>query len=1023
MEDFDAHPAAEEIMSRVVTVSAYIVYALLIFIPTVGQVRAATIELRADGTGEYPTIQAAIDAAAAGDEIVLARGVYTGPGNRNLNFEAKAVTLRSRNPENDNCMMETIIDAQGQGVIARFVNDEGPGTVFEGFTLGAGDTTEDLRGDPGFFEFSRNARPTTRRLRNKPSANQQAGKAIVAASTGPDPNFPGWIPPFGGRVWDGHDPFHQPVATSDYYGSGDVDNDGNLTPADVSVAQAIVDGNLPAVTRADVDGDGDVDGNDVSLIDDALGGAVLGAWWDNLATSAQRNTWVDRFLAIDKTDEHEYYADYFICNHFALQTYIDGAFLRGDFATQGVEYNGGQTIFNLPLYFVSVGSPSSHAINAVLVGDDPLNFEDWRFIEPQDDSDVRPGGWNMRYESTIWLKPQWLHGDSEAMVAFYIDETGPTLVEASPELVTTRVAAPAAANDNRVDRWNCRLITTGQGAILFERMREDMTRTTDVHLASLCFPNIAAGVPLTMDQSFARLLDVYEVSESRAHLLWEGKTGTQRQNLFHGILDPLSAVVTDITQVASDLRLPNMGRVLVTPDGKIHIFWFEGATVFGPSDFGVHWTSWNGSGWEAPQKLTVGSESNYEYPDWMNRQFGRYFFDVEVLDNGNILLVWVDKVFPSFYISQLLYDGAWHGSQIADTGWYNSVRGLDLCKDSAGVVHLVYWRGDRQEAGGTEEGRGNLYHRSFDGVSWSGPVVIDDTNQAACPRMAASATGQIYLTWESKIAGRVLPFRSVYENGIWQSPEQMEVRPDANAWYPTVNVLADGTPVFAWSSRSRDLVTIGMWPSEIEPPEPLVGDFDSDNDVDFLDLSFFISHWLAMGCDDSAGDESDWCFGTDLDKSGKVDFREFAKLASNWSTTVPRVFLEDFETGDFSKYDWRNSGQDWSIVSDIVYEGDYAARANAVDEGDESELRITLDVEFTQVSFYFRLNCEDGVDSLTFYVDFTERGTWTGQHEWNLQTYTIAPGRHSLKWIYEKDSYSYDESEGAWLDKIRIGPP
>jgi hypothetical protein len=31
-----------------------------------------------------------------------------------------------------------------------------------------------------------------------------------------------------------------------------------------------------------------------------------------------------------------------------------------------------------------------HAINAVLVGDNPLNFDDWRFIEPQTDESVSP---------------------------------------------------------------------------------------------------------------------------------------------------------------------------------------------------------------------------------------------------------------------------------------------------------------------------------------------------------------------------------------------------------------------------------------------------------------------------------------------------------------------------------------------------------------------------------------------------------------------------------------------------------
>jgi pectin methylesterase-like acyl-CoA thioesterase len=39
---------------------------------------AVTITVKADGTGDYPTIQAAIDAAVNGDELVAEPGTYTG---------------------------------------------------------------------------------------------------------------------------------------------------------------------------------------------------------------------------------------------------------------------------------------------------------------------------------------------------------------------------------------------------------------------------------------------------------------------------------------------------------------------------------------------------------------------------------------------------------------------------------------------------------------------------------------------------------------------------------------------------------------------------------------------------------------------------------------------------------------------------------------------------------------------------------------------------------------------------------
>jgi hypothetical protein len=44
---------------------------------------------------QYPTIQAAIDASANGDVVTVADGVYTGTGNRDIDFGGKTVTVRS----------------------------------------------------------------------------------------------------------------------------------------------------------------------------------------------------------------------------------------------------------------------------------------------------------------------------------------------------------------------------------------------------------------------------------------------------------------------------------------------------------------------------------------------------------------------------------------------------------------------------------------------------------------------------------------------------------------------------------------------------------------------------------------------------------------------------------------------------------------------------------------------------------------------------------------------------------------
>ena len=61
----------------------------------------------------FATIQAAIDAAGDGDVIEVAKGVYSGPGNRDIDFRGKAVTVRGAAGAKD-----TIIDCGGSAAKA-----------------------------------------------------------------------------------------------------------------------------------------------------------------------------------------------------------------------------------------------------------------------------------------------------------------------------------------------------------------------------------------------------------------------------------------------------------------------------------------------------------------------------------------------------------------------------------------------------------------------------------------------------------------------------------------------------------------------------------------------------------------------------------------------------------------------------------------------------------------------------------------------------------------------------------------
>jgi hypothetical protein len=93
--------------------------------------------IRDDGSGDFRTIQAALDApdVADGDTLWLADGTYRGDGNRDLDFHGKQVVLISQSGDPTSC----IIDCEGSSSDPhrglRFLAGEGTGMVVEGVTI------------------------------------------------------------------------------------------------------------------------------------------------------------------------------------------------------------------------------------------------------------------------------------------------------------------------------------------------------------------------------------------------------------------------------------------------------------------------------------------------------------------------------------------------------------------------------------------------------------------------------------------------------------------------------------------------------------------------------------------------------------------------------------------------------------------------------------------------------------------------------------------------------------------------
>jgi hypothetical protein len=138
------------------------------------------------------------------------------------------------------------------------------------------------------------------------------------------------------------------------------------------------------------------------------------------------------------------------------------------------------------------------------------------------------------------------------------------------------------------------------------------------------------------------------------------------------------------------------------------------------------------------------------------------------------------------------------------------------------------------------------------------------------------------------------------------------------------------------------------------------------------------------------------------------------------------IIDEDYETGDFTQYAWVNDPvYPWTIDNINVYEGSNSSKSGAgLPDGEVSHLDINVDVTAPgDISFYKFVSSEEDYDYLQFYIDGNKQGEWSGiDNAWSFVSFPVAVGNHDFGWEYDKDNWSNDGQDCAWLDYI-VFPP
>jgi len=204
-------------------------------------------------------------------------------------------------------------------------------------------------------------------------------------------------------------PFSQPNVSVqvgkqslEWYGSGDVNNDGKIDQSDLDAMNSGTSNYM-----SDIDGDGTPSTqSDKNLLAGYIAKTIpyLPGHWNELTTRDERKSWI---LKMRKLEDPRTLANgNWVCADFINQMTFDfyglsniEEFIQNEKNTHPnvVHSSKDNAKFNLPMYYFSTTNTSgiSHSAAGILVGEDPLKFEDWLFFNYYNVNPIKPGDFDM----------------------------------------------------------------------------------------------------------------------------------------------------------------------------------------------------------------------------------------------------------------------------------------------------------------------------------------------------------------------------------------------------------------------------------------------------------------------------------------------------------------------------------------------------------------------------------------------------------------------------------------------------
>ena len=141
-----------------------------------------------------------------------------------------------------------------------------------------------------------------------------------------------------------------------------------------------------------------------------------------------------------------------------------------------------------------------------------------------------------------------------------------------------------------------------------------------------------------------------------------------------------------------------------------------------------------------------------------------------------------------------------------------------------------------------------------------------------------------------------------------------------------------------------------------------------------------------------------------------------------WGCGLPgEEIIEDFETGDFSKFDWQvDPTYPWTVTTNNPYEGTYCMKSGGAGVANVvSNMTVTVNIPADGImSFFGKISSENNWDYGYFYIDGVQKGSYTGAGSWGEKKFDITAGDHTFQWRYTKDGSVNSNDDCFYVDYI-----